>query len=213
MTYATDKYLKNVGIFAKWPLEEQLSMHNQTDANYLWLSDITEVIKKPYLKIKIRTDFKSSNDTSYTVCIQKYNLETCFAVEDSLNAREIPSPTKFLLNKEYNLHLSKEPAQHYKYIIGYIDYNINVHDLTITNVNGTSCDESLIASSLVYAKYTGLSFGAGNTYMRDHNGELGLYSYLYDLLAVDKFWRTGIVGCPMSGDLGPKLNKHIRLDC
>lgn len=129
-----------------------------------------------------------------------------------MNVHEIHSNNKMILNKEYNLHISKEPAQLYKYLIGYIDYNINLYELPNEKSNGT-CKDLPYASSMVYAKYTGLPFNQTNTFMKNSKGKLYFYHYLYDLLAVDKFWRIGIFGCPMTGDLGPKINKKIRLDC
>ena len=36
MEFATNKYLKNVGIFTKWPIDSQINAPNHTDFNYLW---------------------------------------------------------------------------------------------------------------------------------------------------------------------------------
>jgi len=35
MEYANEKYLSDVGIFVKWPLEERLTP-NQNEQNYFW---------------------------------------------------------------------------------------------------------------------------------------------------------------------------------
>ena len=140
------------------------------------------------------------------------NMESCFIIRNSTNVTEFISDNLIDLRYEYNLHISKEPAQHYKYLIGFIDYNINTHDLLVKN-SSESCKELPRVSSMIYAKYTGLFDDKTNTNMKNYDGKLSFYNFFDDLLSVDKFWKTGIVGCKMSGDLGPKINKKIRLEC
>ena len=234
MQYVNNKYLKNVGIFIKWPIDDDLlaQKQNLTDFNYLWLvtfstnkktfrhlnlfisnrlSDITEVIKKPYMPLKIRTDFNSVKQQNYTICIRKFSMESCFLIKDAPNAVESNPERATHLDYEYNLHLTKEPAQKFKYIIGFIDYNIKLNDLTVRNANESCTD--LSASSMIYAKYNGLVINGNHTFMKQAHGRLSFYNYLDDLISVDKFWKTGIAEYKMTGDLGPKMNKQIRLIC
>jgi hypothetical protein len=133
-------------------------------------------------------------------------------IRNSTNINEINSSDPISLKYEYNLHISKEPAQHYKYLIGFIDYNINSHDLSLRN-SSESCKELPSISSMIYARYAGLSVDKTNAIMKNADEKLSFYNFFDDLLSVDKFWKTGIVGCKMSGDLGPKINKRIRLEC
>jgi hypothetical protein len=164
------------------------------------------------LTFKIRTDYDVKKQHSFTFCLEKTRTETCFLIRNSTNINEINSSDPISLKYEYNLHISKEPAQHYKYLIGFIDYNINSHDLSLRN-SSESCKELPSISSMIYARYAGLSVDKTNAIMKNADEKLSFYNFFDDLLSVDKFWKTGIVGCKMSGDLGPKINKRIRLEC
>lgn len=214
MEFATNKYLKNVGVFTKWPIDSQINAQNHTDFSYLWLCDVTEVIKKPYLALKIRTDFNSIKKQNYTICIKKSQTESCFLIQDTLNAKEIASTSVNSLNYEYNFIITKEPAQQYKYPIGFIDYNLKLNDLTLKNSN-ESCKDLPTTTTMLYAKYNGvfISSNTSHAFMKQYNGRLSFYDYLNDLISVDKFWRVGYSGCKMTGDLGPKRNKDMRLFC
>ncbi|CAF1031963.1 unnamed protein product [Brachionus calyciflorus] len=208
MTYATDKYLKNVGIFSHWPIDA-----NENTDNYIWLADITDVINVSHMDFQIETDY-TSNKTNYTLCIRKNLKSMCYQIngESHTFINENDVNNKSDLFTKYEMAILKEPAQSNKYKIGFIDYNLNKLE---TNLNGTkSCSKST-AVSLIYAKFTALSEEKNISLFKTigNESDLNFYSRKIDLTTVDKFWFNGILQCHMTGDLGPKLSRDIRLSC
>lgn len=228
MSYATDKYLKNVSIYTKWPMDDPNLVTNnsittgaQSPADfYIWLADITDVINTTNLNVDIKTDFNSnSNDNqNYTICFIKSTGRNCYSVVNSSSVNELDATLvdsilarTEIANNGYKISIFKEPASDYSYKIGYLDYNLNKF---ISNGNSNKFCSQSTASQLFYAKFAN-SAGSNSsvTYFKKNLQDYTFYSVKYDLLTVDKFWRTGIVGCKMSGDLGPKLNRDIRVVC
>lgn len=220
MTYVSDKYFKNVGIYSKWPLDDTLVISNSTveDYNsYIWLADIQEIVDNSYLSIKIRTDFNanSNGNANYTMCLVKFKTTKCYSIQNSVlfeidsSTIDLNSPSSVISNTGFDIAFTKEPAQEYKYTIGYLDYNLN----KFTYVNSNKMCSPANAKSLVYAKFPSLESDKKNFFFKNSTSGYMFYNYLTDLLSVDKFWKTGIVGCRMSGDLGPKFNKDIHLTC
>lgn len=209
MNYVREKYLNSVGVYARWPLDADLP---NTMDNYLWLADINEIIDNSYVSIQIRSSLNLSSPTSnYTLCIAKKSQQ-CFQIvnQNWANQLSLSEVDVTRLNGVgYDIGFSKEPAQDYKYLVGFIDYNINR-----LMANQSSCQLTKI-SSLIYAKFPASSVSTNSTYLKGqgNTGSYSFYSFNTDLLTVDRIWRTGIIGCAMSGDLSPKLNLEIRLSC
>lgn len=207
MSYITDKYLKNVGIYSRWPLEDQTN-----SSKYIWLADITEVVQNSYLQIGIRTDYEINNQ-NYTLCITKLSQTNCYLVQDSkaVKINSVDLSSGVLSTNGYDLAFSKEPAQDYVYLVGYIDYNLNKF---VSNNQGEKTCSVSTASSVIYAKFPTITNTKDMTYLRNDTGtEFYFYDYKWNLLTVDKFWKTGVLSCSMSGDLGPKLSRELRLSC
>lgn len=206
MHYVTNKYLKDVGIYATWPLDS-----NET-TNYIYLADITDVMSQTYLSFEINTNFDKSAK-SYNVCFAKTKIkqETCFQINNSTYSTLLNATSKDLFNNQaikYKLEITKEPALNMIYLIGYIDYNLNR-----LSFNDSNCEQKSI-NSMIYAKFLPYFQTTNLTYLRDNN-QLGysFYNLKTDLVTVDHLWKTGVVGCEMAGDLGPKFNKEIHLVC
>lgn len=206
MNFATYKYLDNVGIYTKWPIES----NDTTNSKYLYLAEITEVINNTFLPITIQTNYEM-NTVNYSLCIMKLKDHECFTTSRNRgyfnkvasNSLDIDKFTKYVLT------LTKEPAQTYKYLLGYLDYNMNKIQMT---QNGTSSCTSATAASMVYGKFLPFS-KARKSFLRNDGYWSSLYNHNIDLHTVDKLWKTGIFNCKMSGDLGPKLNRKVRLSC
>jgi hypothetical protein len=222
-TYVSEKYLNGVGIYTQWPLDTNNASNQTTDEEvrkYLFLANITEVIENTYVSVNVRSNH-TLNGENYTLCFTKLNQNACYLVKhNSIAVRMSQNESNYILASDaylnrngYDLALMRMPAQEYKYKIGYLDYNLN----RLTVVNSSSGEEQTCADSaatrLFYAKYT--SAGRSDSFFRSSGGEneFAFYNYEYDLLTVDKFWRTGIIRCELSGDLGPKLSRNIRLSC
>ena len=207
MEYAREKYLNNVGIYSKWPLDDSSKENNR----YLWLADINEIIDNSYVLIQIRTDLNlnySTTSNNYTICIKK-KLTDCYSILNNTYSVKIDSNKVDLNSFKYNgfdVGFTKEPAQEYKYKLGYIDYNANI----LTN---SSCKQTS-GNSLIYAKFPAGGSSQSN-YMRNSSlaNTFTFFNYDIDLLRVDRIWLTGILKCPMVGDLGPKISTEIRLSC
>jgi hypothetical protein len=221
MSYATGKYLNGVGIYSQWPLDTANQTKHEEAKKYIFLANITEVINNTYVSINIRTNHTLNNE-NYTLCFTKLGQNTCYLVRGDTNAvmmsaeeSNIILANDLYLNKNgYDLAIMRMPAQEYKYKIGYLDYNLNRLVVNANNSEEQACVNSE-ADNLFYAKYTAFSVSKNDSFLRSSNedGEYAFYNYNYDLLTVDKFWRTGIIGCEMSGDLGPKLSRNLRLSC
>jgi hypothetical protein len=244
LNYASDKYLRDVGVYARWPLDESILMDNLSPStttiatttlannsispmlapNYIWLAEISDIIKtantdKGSIQIQVRTDY-AFNMENYTLCVTKVAFErvqNCFLVQNATYASRLDtaqvnmSADSVIANNGYDLILQYRAAQENKFLIGYIDYNLN--RLTQMSPNKKICLR-VTASSILYARYPDYSKMLGMNFMKiNSSGGFQFYDYDNDLLTVDKFWRTGIVRCRMSGDLGPKLNSGIKLAC
>jgi hypothetical protein len=116
------------------------------------------------------------------------------------------------VTEQFLLTLTKEPAQAYRYLFGYVDYNLN---RLVTRSDGSlECTKGRL-NSAIYAKFLPFSIPSEKMSYFRRNGQklLSFYNRGVDLETVDTFWRTGVFGCKMSGDLGPKFNERIRLQC
>lgn len=222
MTYVSDKYLKNVGIYSRWPLDDISNSNSSAAAlgNYIWLADITEVVNQSVVDISIKTDYNAnSNNQNYTLCFLKATQSTCYSVQNGSMSSKIDDKNRIdsllklpsISNNGYEINLVKAPAQQLRYKIGYVDYNLNKF---IASKTGERVCTQSIATSLLFAKYASApNTFDNNSFLKFSSFGYSFFSLDYDLLTVDKFWRTGIVRCQMSGDLGPKLNRQIRLVC
>ena len=208
MNYVTNKYLNNVAIFANWPPENNIS-----NKNYIWIADITEVINNTYLPVEIRTNY-SEFVSSYSVCFYKprNKSESCYQIKNSSYSTLLLNTTSSDLFSglvtKYDIELTKEPALEYKYLIGYLDYNLN----KISEKNQSQC-EQMKFDSIIYAKYLPNLQPKNISYLRDNLAGYSFYNLNTDLVTVDHLWKTGVVGCDMRGDLGPKLSRDIHLVC
>ncbi|RNA37323.1 hypothetical protein BpHYR1_012422 [Brachionus plicatilis] len=205
MSYATDKYLKNVGIYSQWPIDNAAN-----GSSYIWLTEITDVIEVTNLKIKIRSDF-AANNKNYSLCIEKFNKKVCFKSENS--DLKILDEERNILKSDlfdvYEMEIVKEPPQGSKYKLGYISLSVNKIE---SGQNGTSKCSTMYPKSIIYAKDTDYSDSDEKSYLKQIENKFRFYSK-EDLIMVNKLWLTGIFKCRMSGDLGPKLNKNINLNC
>lgn len=130
MTYVSDKYLTGVGIYSAWPLDSSSTAPDAVD--YIWLADITQVIDQSFVDIRIQTDYEL-NPRDYTLCFSQSLQTTCFSVVNGSMSKLIDDPntvSKLLSNSSianngYEINIAKEPAQTFKYKIGYLDYNLN----------------------------------------------------------------------------------------
>jgi len=206
MNYVTNKYLNDVGIFVNWPIDS-----NNTDSNYIWIADINEVINNTYLPLEIRTNY-SVSAASYVTCFIKTKVksEKCFQIKNSTYSTFISLTSSSVdLTTTYKIELTKSPALEYTYLIGYIDYNIN----KFSGFNDTLC-EQINVNSIIFAKFLPYLPTRNLTYLRNNNAAgYSFYNLDTDLVTVDQLWKTGLVGCTMRGDLGPKLNRDINLVC
>ena len=67
-----------MGIFVKWPLKAENQQSNASSSeNFLWISDINEVIDQTYIEIKIETNFSSdiTQNKQYATCITKNEIK------------------------------------------------------------------------------------------------------------------------------------------
>jgi hypothetical protein len=222
MSYATDKYLKDVGIYTKWPIDQAFNYNSnisiqKNDNSYIFLANITEIVDNTYISVNLRSNY-SLNNNSYTMCFTKLGENNCYSIRnesiakkfDTLTSSSILASDSYLNQNGYEIGLMKEPAQNYKYKIGYLDYNL-IRITTNSSASGQNCSPTT-AISLIYAKF---SNSRNDSFLKSDivAPNYSFYSLDFDLLTVDKFWRTGIIGCEMSGDLGPKLSRNIRLLC
>lgn len=200
MSYATDKYLRNVGIFTQWPIDNQ-----ENETSYIWLSDITDVIEVVNLPIKIRTDFALEKQ-KYTLCIEKFNQNSCFKFEKA-EFRILQDDKNFLesnLYEVYEIKLTKEPEQGNKYKLGYISLNVNRYEL---DKNGSRICSKVNPNSVIYAKHKDFHDSLEKSYLIQDMDNFLFFSKM-DLITVDRLWFPGIFKCRMSGDLGPKLDQN-----
>ncbi len=115
------------------------------------------------------------------------------------------------LTEQYLLTFTKEPAHAYRYFFGYIDYNLN--RLIYKPDGSQECTKGRL-NSAIYARFLPYTKSETKSFLRKNSEQvLSFYSRNIDLQTVDTFWRTGVFGCKMSGDLGPKFNERIRLQC
>lgn len=200
MSYASDKYFRNVGIFTQWPIE-----NHENETSYIWLSDITDVIDVVNLPIKIRTDFEKNNQ-KYTLCIEKFNQNTCFKFEK--NEFKILTDNKLFIKSNlydvYEIKLIKEPEQGNKYKLGYISLKANRYEL---NRSASRICSNVNPKSVIYAKYKDFYDSDDKSYLKQELNKF-LFFTKTDLITVDNLWFPGIFKCKTSGDLGPKLDKN-----
>lgn len=217
--FIRDKYLYGVGIYAKWPLSDPSNRTLNSDLkagddqaqNYLWLANINDVIDETFFQVIIRSNF-SGADSNYVLCLTKQKqLEECFLMNQNsgyfhhIAAESLPVQAK---KSEYLIMITKEPAQAYRYLLGYLDYK-----MTVRHKDSDSCETSRI-ESVVYAKFLPSSENAQRQDLKAMGGRrYAFYNHNIDLQTVDKLWRTGVFNCHMSGDLGPKFNAKIPVVC
>lgn len=243
MDFVRFKYLDNVGIYAQWPFtNKQQGTNNNATGNelgYLWLADINEVIDETFLGIRIRTDYEQNQNGNYTLCLAKSRLEgkkpflrlkkifigiiiiTYFFIEcykmnkDTGYFNKVSSGTardraalQVTSLVTYNMLITKEPRQAYRYLHGYIDYNMNkISD------DQRECVSNQEVGSILYAKFMPFVEGESKSHMRPMADRFSLFNREVDLQTVDKYWRTGVLSCQMTGDLGPKYNQRLRVEC
>ena len=216
MTYATNKYLTDVGIYTRWPIDNESTMFADRNmaTNYLWLADVTEVINNTCLTINIKANYDPI-ENSYNLCITKDSNRTCFLMNNKMryfSSIELGN-VEFLKDNsylEYELKFYKEPAQVYKYLIGYLDYNLN--KVTFNETNDANDCRRAEAASMIYARYLPFLKGSEDTYLKKTIGAgFSFYNLNFDLQPVASIWKTGLMCCKMSGDEGPKLNRNINL--
>lgn len=213
MHYVTNKYLNGAGVYARWPLD------SKENNSYIFLANITQVIDQTYLSISIRSNY-TLNQENYTLCFVKSGKSTCYSIHDSVLAYQhdsnvsslILASDSYLNRNGFDLAMMREPAQEYKYKIGYLDYNLN-RMMTPNQTSLAQKCESIESTEILYAKF--FAKRHKDAYLKTHDAT-GLYSFYsgsIDLVRVNKLWRIGLIGCEMSGDLGPKLSRSIRLTC
>lgn len=216
MDFIKQTYTNNVGIYAQWPLKSnynQMLTNNSSSDNFIWITDVNDVIDQTYIEIQIETNFSRtySAKNTYTTCFSKKHTKECFTM--NTNSRYFErTRTAFNssdLTEKFLLTLTKEPSQPYRYLAGYIDYNLNILSSNHTN-DFNECTKGRLAS-VVYA-YQIYPWTYRN-YFRSTGEFFSFYNRKVDLNSVDEYWRTGVLACKMSGDLGPKYNERIRLKC
>ena len=173
------------------------------------------MINNTYLPVEIRTNY-SKSATSNVTCFSKTKTksESCFQINNSTYFNYFNSTSSSFssdLTTTFKIELTKSPALEYTYLIGYIDYNVN--KLTARSLNETVC-EQINVNSIIYAKFLPYLPTRNLTYLRNNNqAGFSFFNLDTDLVTVDQLWKTGLVGCTMRGDLGPKLNRDINLVC
>ena len=210
MSFVRDKYLNNVSIFAEWPLD------SSNGSSYIWLADINEVIDHTEVELQIETTFNVTSRDDYTMCVRKRRMNcvgkcehtACYEINGGV-AKQSTSIVDLTnqARRGYEITLTKEPAQLYKYYVGYIDYNVQRYERTSSD-EFFKCQKMKL-DSIIYAKYS--TNEDAKTFLRDNSAAgFSFYDLGADLTTVDKIWRTGLFKCPMVGDLGPKLNENMR---
>lgn len=142
MTYVTDKYLNGVGIYSSWPIDSPTGV-NSTD--FIWLTEINQVISNTFVNISIQTDYELSPQ-NYTLCLTQSSLTSCYSVVNGSMSKSIVDQaiidkllsTSTIANNGYEINISKEPAQTFKYKVGYLDYNLNRYS---DSSNGKTCQQ------------------------------------------------------------------------
>lgn len=211
MDFVKSKYLNGVGIFTQWPL--QAGNTSGTEHGYLRITDINEVIDETFLRITIKTNQAFYDGNDYTICLIKRNIEECYQMsKDSGYMKKLSTSSKSLGKHHHSeLLITKEPAQAYRYLLGYLDYNMK--QMTIDQ-DGTvlECSIHQHLDSVLYGKFLPNAVDL-TEWLRPIGDLFSFYNHKTDLQTVDKYWLTGIFGCHMSGDLGPKFNTRILMEC
>ena len=211
MDFVTNKYLKNVGIFIRWPIERD--PNDFSDSKYIWLADITDVIDNTYLQIKVNLNRDSTNG-NFFLCFDKPSAnQTCFSTPtialSSYFSRANISHAEFNYLQEYTIAITKEPAQDYRYLVGYLDFNIQKVNYTQNKPLPVECQNCRF--KLIYAKFAQETDISEKSFLRNNFDSGFSFWSTVDLSTVDKIWRTGAIGCKMNGDLGPKLNADFQI--
>lgn len=140
-------------------------------------------------------------------------LKECFLFDGDSGYFSYVSPDKVSIDagfEAFEMTITKEPAQLFKYSIGYLDYNLNKF---VSFKNKTTRCIKAKPDHLIYAKYLPFLESESNAYLKKLGSTFSFYDGTLDLLPVKKLWKTGILGCQMSGDLGPKLNEQLKIRC
>ena len=178
------------------------------------------------------TRLKTSDFNNYTLCVSKSTKESelkdCYTILNQTHIYKLDSTQQLDLNYGYNLKFRFHKPQEFRYLMGYIDYNIKVNNnkkcfnFESTKVNNNT--NSLQEDHLIYAKYlfnqpksnndsisaSYFKFNKGVSVSSDHYSLFNLY---YDLNLAKQVWKTGIIGCHSSGDKSPQLNRNIEVLC
>jgi hypothetical protein len=222
--FFANKYFPNVGIYMRWPpavsnSNESTSWIDHKDFR-IWLADINEFRFNQELDIdiKLNIDLRNQNNYSnYIFCINKSNTdENCYKISNNLINKTNSESIVDKLDYGYNLKFIMRPGESFKYLMGYIEFNMKTKSLA--NNNKICYDfDSLTTNNhylLTYAKYVHKN-PLSNSYFKYNEGvhSYSLFSLLYDLNIVDQIWKTGIIGCKTNGDKSPKLNRNIKVLC
>lgn len=222
LDFMSSKYFNGVGIYAAINtlnpgMNKETSLYNNKKISgaYIWLADINEVIQETYLKLNIRTNYHDRN-SNFSLCLSKSNAqiynEECYIFDSKSQHLTHINNNQTLINGKYDSYymiISYTPAQAYKHLLGYLDYNLKYENST-----SKECTDANI-SSLLYAKFLPAWPEKHKSHLKNHGrpDRFFFYNKNIDLYTVDKLWRTGVINCKMSGDLGPKLNQRIQMTC
>lgn len=214
--FLQDKYLNNVGIYMKWPpISSQNGIYENTE---LWLADINELFSNVEIQMQIRFNKNIIKDdkTDYKMCIMKStanaNLNDCYRISNKTYIVKI-SELDTQMSYGYNIRMIKRSSEEFKYLLGYIDYNIKTYQ--DNRCFNTNIDDNLLTYAKYLPKYDNTNKTIDNLYFKYNEGinYYTLFNLYYDLNVADKIWKTGIIGCNTNGDKKPKLNTNIEISC
>ena len=231
-SFFSNKYFTNVGIYMSWPLQDSSSKEFQINESKIWLADLNELTTNEELEVEFQTNIdlflKYENSyPNYTLCILKSKtkrepkVKNCFTIT---NNNKYVYEKEFQLGEQqldygYKLKFIKRAPKDFKYLMGYIDYNIKIrtnnecHNFDNTSINS---DYLLIYAKYLFKKPISISNNTiSNEYFKYNEGVnyYSLFNLYFDLNIANQIWKTGIIGCKQNSDKSPKLNKNIEILC
>jgi hypothetical protein len=209
--FVRNKYLHDVGVYANWPIDS-LAADN---SNKIWLCEIEEILKHGSLHVAIRSDADVyvTSSQAYNLCTTKLDGNECFRVHENSTIEYLSSNYAHNASMKYGFDIlfEKKLPVEFQYLAGYIDYAIN---RVSEDSNGNKkCFSIGSTKPMIYAKYPLRSANLSFLKFNDEMGSYSFYDQNYDLHTASKIWKTGLIGCDSTGDLGPKLSSNINLSC
>jgi len=220
--FLSDKYLHNVSIYMRWPPHAQYNLSKISDDTFVRLADIADLHELHKLRVEIKMDMDDlvEKRSDYNLCISRFlvnETKECFTVRDGFKFFKNESLVNSSMKFGYELVINRRPPMEFKYLVGYLDYNMNRFKIDGKS-NEKNCEESRFMNTemMRYGKYFYRMQDTGNsTYFKENKGfdYYGFYSSVYDLIGVEKLWKTGVIGCVTNADKGPKQNTFLYTFC